>query len=335
MKSKLLQGAVCGILITWAFCFVFNPRPLFANNIDKNYQLLNGSQEQTVSDKALFSDLSPNEWLPELHPASNTLVLPFPIINPRAYLVADMDSGQVFAEKNSATKLPIASVTKLMTAVVATEHVDLKQKITIGKSMLDPYGSSKYVSQGDEISAAQLFYPMLVESSNDAAQAVSCFLGNKRTIALMNGKARSLSMFSTSFFDAHGLSPRDVSTARDLFYLARYIANNHPQILEITRGDGAHNICAMQYPGMKNKNLVYDFPNFIGGKTGYIPESNYNGLFLFNLPKNDGSVRRVAIIILGAKHLQVGNQNLRQNVALALGWLKNTQMTPTSFAVNP
>ena len=106
--------------------------------------------------------------------------------------------------------------------------------------------------------------------------------------------------------------------------------------MQITQGDNVGGIGDSPYAGMKNKNLVYNLPNFIGGKTGYIPESNYNGLFVFKLPQADGSARKIAIIILGAPHLAVGVGNLKKDITLTLDWLKNTSETsPLRFAAKP
>ena len=245
---------------------------------------------------------SPFNQFPLLHMAAvGAFVKPFPVIAPRAYLVADLDTGEIISEKNPNAKLPIASLTKLMTSTVVFENVDLEKSITIDKSMLDPYGFSPYLVAGKDFNLAQLLYPMLVESSNDAAQAASCFMGNGTTIKMMNEKARALNMNSTNYVDAHGLDPKNTSTVSDLFYLARYISKNHAKLLEVTKGNAVDGIGANPYSKMKNKNLVYDVPNFIGGKTGYIPESNYNGLFIFNLPVAGGPSRRIAIIVFGAQ----------------------------------
>ena len=153
---------------------------------------------------------SPFNQFPALHVAvSWPSVKPFPDIAPRAYLVADLDTGEIISEKNPNAKFPIASLTKLMTSTVVFEHVDLAKSITIDEPMLDPYGSSPYLVAGKRFSLAQLLYPMLVESSNDAAQAASCFLGNQATVKMMNEKAGALNMNSTNYVDAHGLDPKD------------------------------------------------------------------------------------------------------------------------------
>lgn len=321
MKNNI---PILTIIALLAGCFAFAiPAPVLGAASQNKGSAENQTWMQ-VSSQPVFLQASQQ---PALYISRIVGAKPFPAISPRAYLVADLDSGQIFSEKNSQAKLPIASVTKLMTATVGLEHVDPRATITIDKSMLAPYGYSRYLAVGKRFSFAQLLYPMMVESSNDAAQAVSCFLGTNQTLEMMNEKAHSLSMQSTKYVDAHGLSPANVSTVRDLFYLARYVASKHPNLLDITRGANANNVETALYSGMKNKNLVYDIPNFIGGKTGYIPESNYNGLFMFRLPLADGSSRNVAIIILGAQHLQAGSHNLRQEVTLTLNWLKDSYKT--------
>jgi len=281
-----------------------------------------------------ISDSTQTAKMPLLHyAAASESAKPFPSLAPKAYLVADLDSGLIISENNSRIPLPIASVTKLMTAVIAFENVPSQKMIIIRPSMLEPYGSSSYLAAGRQMSLAQLSYPMLLESSNDAAQAISEFLGNDKTLRMMNEKAALFSMDSTRFVDAHGLSPQNVSTAQDLFYLARYIEKNHLEILDISRG-AARDVCAAGYAGIKNKNLVYDMPYFTGGKTGYIPESDYNGLFVFNVPAG-GSSRKIAVIILGAPHLRAGYQNLRQEVSLSLNWIKSEYLKPAHFASKP
>ena len=284
-----------------------------------------------VSAAELFlPNTAPDSGAARIMPAT-----PLPDLGSRAYLVGDLDTGQIISEKNSRARLPIASLTKLMTAAVVTENVSLRQTITINKSMLLPFGWTSYLAEGQRLSLGQLLYPMLVESSNDAAQAVSCFLGNKQTIGLMNEKARSLAMYSTNYFDAHGLSPKDVSTARDLFELARYVAKNHPGLLEVTRGKSVGNVDTSRYSAMENKNLVYGLADFAGGKTGYIPESNYNGLFIFKISPAGGPERSIAIIVLGAPHLLAGSHNLEQETVLALNWAKKACAAPGQFALNP
>lgn len=245
----------------------------------------------------------------------------FPAIAAKSYLVADLDSGYVIAEKNAQTLLPIASLTKLMTAVVISEQVDPARKITIDKTMLLPYGFTKTLAAGVRFSLSQLFGPILQESSNDAAEAASYFLGKKRTIQLMNEKARAILMTNTKFADVHGLSENNVSTAANLFYLARYVANNKPILFDITKGTDVSSKELPVIASSENKNLFINFPDFIGGKTGYILESKYNGVFIFRLPQASGKTRRIAIILLGSPNWMAGYGNLKGNVLKIRAWL--------------
>jgi hypothetical protein len=112
----------------------------------------------------------------------------FPQLSAESYLVADLDSGYVLAEKNSQEQLPLASLTKLMTALVIAENVDLRKSILVKEEMLQAYGSTKGLEKGKRFRVVELFYPLLIESSNDAAEVLSYFLGKEKTIKLMNEK---------------------------------------------------------------------------------------------------------------------------------------------------
>ena len=234
----------------------------------------------------------------------------FPELSAKAYLVADLDSGYVLAEKNSFDPLPIASLTKLMTAVVVSENVNLKKSILIKEKMLEAYGSTEGLEVGERFRVVELFYPLLIESSNDTAEALSYFLGRNRTIRLMNEKAKFISMEQTEFTDPSGFDIGNVSTARDLFYLARYILNNRPPILEITKGNRVRSFGDVRFDIEKfwNKNLFIDDPTFVGGKTGYLKESKSTAVFIFRLPDQKGVERNIAIILLAAQSNKTDTQ---------------------------
>ena len=249
-------------------------------------------------------------------------VLKFPRISAESYLVADLNSGAIFLQKNSQQQLPIASLTKLITAVVVAENIDLRKSIFVEEEMLSGYGSTKGLEAGKSFKVVELFYPLLIESSNDAAEVLSYFLGPQRTIKLMNEKAKAILMEKTNFIDASGFSPQNVSTAEDLFILARYILNNRPPLLEISRGKEVESYGKVSFSELENKNLFHKEPNFIGGKTGYILASKYTGLFIFRFVIEGGIERKIAIILLGSKNLEAGEENLKNDVKGILDWLK-------------
>lgn len=219
------------------------------------------------------------------------------------YLVADLDSGYILAQKNSDEVWPIASLTKLMTATTITENIDLRKSVQIQEEMFSPYGFTDVLQEGRRFGVVELLYPLLIESSNDSAKALTYFLGQKRTIEMMNEKAQSIMMPNTKFVDPHGYSPKNVSTAQEIFQLARYINNNRPPIFKITRGGSVPTFRSMHFEinELWNKNIFSDDPSFIGGKTGFIKQSGYNGLFIFRFKTDQGIERDIAIIILNSK----------------------------------
>jgi len=235
----------------------------------------------------------------------------FPELSAKSYLVADLDSGYVFTEKDSKSQLPLASITKLVTAIVVAENVDLKKSIWIQKEMLDTgYGSTKGLEAGKSFRVVELFYPLLIESSNDAAEALSYFLGRTKTIKLMNEKAKSILMEQTNFTDPSGFDPGNVSTTQDLFYLARYVLNVRPLFFEITKGKEVLSFGQIGFNIKEfwNKNIFIDDETFIGGKAGFIKVSKQTALFAFRFTDKNNVERKVAIILLGSDNIETDAQ---------------------------
>lgn len=157
----------------------------------------------------------------------------FPYLQAGAYLVADVESGDILLSKNMDAKLPIASVSKLVTALTSLEAVSQSQTTTLSASAINTYGTSGHLSVGEQINTGELLYPLLLESSNDAAEAIANHYGRNRFIEQMNNKVKMMGLLDTSFDDPSGLSPFNISTAKDLFKLAKYIYKNKTQIIDI------------------------------------------------------------------------------------------------------
>ena len=237
-----------------------------------------------------------------------------PELSAKSYLIADLDSGYIFAEKDSQKQRPIASLTKLMTAIVVAENVNLKRSISIREEMLDAYGTTEELEVGKRFRVVELFYPLLIESSNDSAEALSYFLGKEKTISLMNEKAQAILMTNTEYTDPSGFDPGNVSTAKDLFYLARYLLNNRSPILDITRKKEVTSFGPINFDIDKlwNKNVFIEDPTFIGGKTGFIKVSKLTAIFLFRfVDKNNSNIERnIAIILLGSDSNKTDTQKI-------------------------
>jgi len=221
-------------------------------------------------------------------------------ISAQSYLAVNLSDNSVLAQKNQNQPYAIASITKLMTALIALENIDTKQKITLDEEMLKPLGSSPSLYSGLKVSAENLLKASLIQSANDAAEALTYFLGKEKFLNLMNKKAKELGMTNTVFYDAHGLNPKNLSTASDLANLLAYIYKNHPEILNITKDndfwlpDKTGRLLKFQ-----NVNNFYPLSDFIGGKTGYLPEAKQTLASVFNV-----NGKPVAIIVLSSNNRQ-------------------------------
>ncbi len=221
-------------------------------------------------------------------------------ITAASYLAINFSRDSVVLEKNTNQLYSIASITKLMNAVIAFENIDTEQTITLTKKMLEPLGYSPSLFLGLNVSAKNLLRASLIQSTNDAAESLTYFLGKEKFLDLMNQKAKELNMTNTVFFDAHGLNPANRSTTADIAKLLNYIYKNHPEILSITKNN---NFWLPNPKGrllkFKNVNNFYNLPDFIGGKTGYLPEAKQTLASLFNINKET-----IAIILLYSDNRQ-------------------------------
>lgn len=195
-------------------------------------------------------------------------------ISAGSYIAVDLSDNSVVLEKNSGKSYPIASVTKLMNAVISAENISMSEQITIADQMLKPIGYSPCIFSGMQITAENLLKASLTQSVNDAAEALSYFVGNEKFIGLMNQKAKELGMQNTVYYDATGLNPANQSTASDLAKLIAYVNKKHPELLSLTKDndfwlpDSKGNFLKFA-----NVNNFYYLPEFVGGKTGYLPEA--------------------------------------------------------------
>ncbi len=203
-----------------------------------------------------------------------------------SYVVANLSKGTILSKKNAEDQRIIASITKMMSAVVAAENIDIGEEIVLNGNMLTPYTRiSPSLTVGTKVSAENLLKASLIQSTNYASEALTHFLEQGRFIELMNKKAEDLEMKSTVFHDAHGLSDMNRSTALDMIKFLDYIYKEHPTLLEITKDNNFWMPCAVS--GMckfMNLNNFYSHPDFIGGKTGYlhVAKQTFASLFNFN-----------------------------------------------------
>lgn len=185
----------------------------------------------------------------------------------------------VLSEKKINETIAIASLTKLMTALIVLENYNLEDLIQISDSAVSAYGTAGELQIGEIISVEDLLYITLIESSNDGTEAFAEKMGRNTFIFKMNEKALQLNMLDTRFINPSGLdetSSYNVSTADDLKKLVVYILENYPLITEIlslpekeiTSHSGV-------YRKINNTNiLLKESDVYLWGKTGYTLKAN-------------------------------------------------------------
>jgi D-alanyl-D-alanine carboxypeptidase len=222
------------------------------------------------------------------------------VITAEAYIVGNLDTGEIYLLRDPDAVHPIASVSKLVTAMVARDIIDPQKEILITEEILEPYGTAGNLAVGEIFNRDELIYPLLLDSSNDAAQALAEAVGYSTFIESMNARVSELGMESTSFEDSSGLSPQNKSSARDLFKLARYMYEEEKDVMKITTVP-VHMI-GTTTPGHNSHTFInidtfaYD-PNFIGGKTGRTDAAKEAMLSMFRYSVPSG-IYNIGIVVL-------------------------------------
>lgn len=151
------------------------------------------------------------------------------VLEAKAYLVMDATTGRVLISHEGDRQLPVASTTKIMTAILAIERGNLADQVIAGQKLYDTGGSTIYLEVGEQQRLENLLYALMLESANDAGVAIAEHLAGseERFVAWMNEKARALGATRTHFVNSHGLhDPAHLSTAYDLALIARYAMRN-------------------------------------------------------------------------------------------------------------
>lgn len=194
-------------------------------------------------------------------------------------IVMDTNSHRILYENNAYERKLIASTTKIMTFVVAYEYAKdyLDLEIEAGDEILKMYGTSIYLSLHEKMKLKDLLYGLMLRSGNDAAEVIAHFVGGSEDgfVKLMNKKARFLGMNNTTFSNPHGLDEvtKNYSTAYDMALLSSY-ASSIPMYREVTKTK-YYNVQTdiKSYTWTNRNKMVFTYPNFETGKTGYTPSA--------------------------------------------------------------
>lgn len=218
-----------------------------------------------------------------------------PVLSAQSAILMDADSGRVLSETNADEERLIASITKIMTALVALEATeDLDALVTVKREYTLTEGSSMYLKVGEELSMRTLLYGLMLSSGNDAALAIAgeCAGDTETFVDWMNQRAKSLGMTHTHFANPNGLNDEaHYSTARDMALLTREALRNS-DFAEIA----ATKSITLGERSLTNHNkLLWRYEGAVGVKTGYtqmagrtlVSAAERNGQTLIAVTLND------------------------------------------------
>ena len=247
-------------------------------------------------------------------------------------ILIDQDSSRVLYAKNPDEKRPLASLSKMMTFLIAIEAIEKNQvrpndKIKITKKIASVRGSSYHLKENEEVELIDLMKGLMIVSGNDAAVAIAEHLSKDvdSFVKLMNKKAKEIGMSNTNFVNPHGLPIYDLqnpkaqpkqnmSTARDIATLGKYMFDNYEkQVTQITDMTTYSN-SSRGFERNNTNPLLRMIPEVDGIKTGYTGNAGYCLSFSMNVEKdNDVKKYRVIGVTLGANH-----KNKRLSASLAM-----------------
>ncbi|MCP8968711.1 D-alanyl-D-alanine carboxypeptidase family protein [Ectobacillus ponti] len=209
-------------------------------------------------------------------------------VSARNAVLMEQESGRVLYAKQEHDSELIASITKIMTALLASESGKMKDTVTITNTMVRTEGSSIYLKPGQKVKLEDLVYGLMLRSGNDAAQSIAEYVGGSMEgfVYMMNEKAQEIGMKDTHFSNPSGLDGdgNHYSSAYDMALLTRYAMNNE-QFRQIT-GTKTYRSESWDYPWRNKHKLVtgmYEYAT--GGKTGFTKKA---GRTLVTTASKDG-----------------------------------------------
>lgn len=197
-------------------------------------------------------------------------------VSAQSAILMDQESGRVLYSKNAHQQRRIASITKIMTAILAVESGKLNERVTISHNAEGTEGSSIYLKAGEQMKLEDLVYGLMLRSGNDAAVAIAEHVGGsvEGFNFLMNQKAAEIGMTNTEFANPHGLDDHEnhYSTAYDMALLTKYAMKNEKfRKIFGTKRHRAPNPNSKWDRSWENKNKLLTglYEHTTGGKTGY------------------------------------------------------------------
>lgn len=249
--------------------------------------------------------IADNIWLPE---EGEYNFRDAPEVTAKAAYFIETRSGKVLYEKNSKLRVPIASLSKIMTVIIALENRNLSSKFSVSERAAGFEPDKMFLIAGETLTLEELLSGIFLISANDAAEVLAEGITGSREefIGLMNSKAKQLGMNNTLFINPSGLEEdapegglrMHYSTAYDTALMSRYLIRQWPHVLRLSSQERIFlpkTVDHQDYDMYNGINLITTYPGVIGLKTGFTPEA---GLTLVTVAQRDG--HEVLGVLLGA-----------------------------------
>lgn len=232
-----------------------------------------------------------------------------PNIAGEAAILMDAETGEILWGKNERDQKSPASITKLVTALVAIEKGNLQDEVTVSQEAVNTRGSIVWLSAGEIQTLENLLYAIMLNSGNDAALVIAEHIGGNVDgfVGMMNQKARDLGAYSTNFVNPNGLPDQDhYSTAYDIALIMKAALDN-PVLKEIigtkTRDWNGRD---WQSQLVNLNQLLWQYEGSLGGKTGYTNEA---GRCLVAAANRDGM--ELISVVLGSNSQRIWSDSIR------------------------
>lgn len=239
----------------------------------------------------------------------------------KSSILIDQDTGRVLYEKNPDDKRPLASLSKMMTFLIAIEAINNKEVnkediIVVDKDIAKVRGSSYHLKVGEKVPLIELMKGLMIVSGNDAAVAISKHIGKSEEsfVKIMNKKAKEIGMKNTNFVNCNGLPiyslsdpkkpPKEnISTARDIAILGKYMMDNYEKEVTAITDMQTYNYSERGFCKNNTNGLLSIIPEVDGIKTGYTGNAGYCLAFSMKINKDNKNVEnRLIGVSLGANH---------------------------------
>lgn len=246
-----------------------------------------------------------SSYLPAINSDSQNQKIAEPQLNATSALILEMPASRILYSKNIYTQRPIASLTKLLTALTVYDNLKVDDVITISAQAIKIPENLANLNLGEQLSVEQLLYALLVESSNDAAVALEQFYNSNKQkdvasfVPLMNQKAKSLQLYNTHFVEPTGLDAQNYSTAYDIANMLYAVFQNDMLARIIKTSDySTESVDGKFSHYWVSSNKLLGTYNIVGGKTGYTEEAGQSMAVIASIPGD----KYIIIVVLDAEN---------------------------------